>query len=77
MICTSCKRRIAPRASFSAFNDLYCEDCFCDIFIICPTCDKVEYRSESRIDPITKRAYCSDCCSDEETIDETITGKED
>lgn len=77
MKCSSCKRRIHPKVSFSAFNEFYCDDCFSDIFIICPTCDKIEYRSECNIDPLTKQAYCSGCYIDEDIVDKIITGKEE
>lgn len=71
-----CKRKIHPKVSFSAFNEFYCDDCFSDILIICPICDKIEYRSDYHIAPLTKQAYCSGCYINEDSVDKTITGEE-
>lgn len=75
MTCSNCRRKIAPRASFRAFNEPYCEDCFYDNFIICQLCDKVVYRSESINDPSSKGAYCYECYPDEDEVDSSIIGK--
>jgi len=58
--CTICNCELEPHEIRTAFDEIYCEDCFSENFNYCNRCDDVVSRDDTLWDD-GGNAYCSEC----------------
>ena len=62
--CTSCLEEIPQGEVRFAFDEVYCERCFDDLFTYCCRCDRLQYREDTNWDN-DGDPYCAECYEDD------------
>jgi len=62
--CTSCLEEIPHGEVRYAFDEVYCERCFDDLFTYCCRCDRLLYREDTNWDN-DGDPYCAECYEDD------------
>lgn len=66
--CIDCGRLLNEENIRTAFDNVYCEDCFSENFNYCSRCDEILYREETHWDN-DGNPFCSECYDNEHDDD--------